>query len=76
MDLGTVGDLLAVVGGVGVEAVVVDAELVVGVAGVDGDLEVDGEEAGDGGVEGVDGDVLEDEAGLVGLDDGPSEEEG
>lgn len=41
---GVVGDLLALVGGVGVELVVVDAELVVWVAGDDGDLDCGGEE--------------------------------
>lgn len=75
-DAGPVGDLLAAVDGEDVEAVVVDADLVVGVAGGEGDLEVGGQEVGDGGVEGVDGDVLEDEAGLGGLKDGPHQEDG
>ncbi|GLT90106.1 hypothetical protein SLE2022_080580 [Rubroshorea leprosula] len=55
------GDLLAVVGGVNVELVVVDAGSVVGIAGFDGDLKIGGEEVGSGGVEDGDSDVLEDE---------------
>ncbi|GLT47698.1 hypothetical protein SLA2020_213710 [Shorea laevis] len=65
-DSSTEGNLLVVVGGVNVELVVVDADLVVGVAGGDGDLEIGGEEVGSSrGVEGVDSDVLEDEGGLT-----------
>lgn len=75
-DGGTVGDLLVLVGDVGVEAVVVDSDVVVGVAGGEGHLEVGREEVGDGGVEGVDGDVLEDEGGLGGAEDGPDYENG
>lgn len=71
-DAGAERDLLVLVGGVDVQAVVVDGDVVVGVVGGDGDLEGGGEEArGGGGVEGVDGGVLEGEAGLVGLEDGP-----
>ncbi|KAL1821213.1 hypothetical protein ACET3Z_016082 [Daucus carota] len=76
-DGGEVSDLLAPVGGEDVELVVVDSDFAVGVSGVDGDLEVGGEEVGDGGdVEGVDGGVLEGEAGLFGLENGPDDEEG
>lgn len=73
-DGGAEGDLLAVIGGVDVEPVVVDADLVVGVSGGEGHLEVGGEEVRCGEVEGVDGGVLEDEPGLVWLEDGPDEE--
>lgn len=74
-DDGVVGDLLVVVGGEGVEFVVVDADLGVGVAGVDGDLDGGGDDVGGGDVEGEDGGVLEDEAGLLGLEDGPDQED-
>ncbi|PON97416.1 hypothetical protein TorRG33x02_068830 [Trema orientale] len=70
-DSGAVGDLLVVVDREDVEPVVVDPDLVVRVARGDGDLEVGGQEVGDGGVEGVDGDVLEYESGLRGLQYGP-----
>lgn len=74
------GDLLAAVGGVDVEAVVVDADAFVGVAGGEGDLDVGGEEVGSGGgvagdVEVVDGGVLEDEPGFGGAEDDPDEED-
>jgi len=72
-DGGAEGDLLVAIGGVHVEPVVVDADLVVGVSGGDGDLEVGGQEVRGGEIEGVDGGVLEDEPGLVGLEDGPHE---
>lgn len=75
-DSGPVRDLLVVVNGEDVEAVVVDSDLVVGVSGGDCDLEVGSEEVWDGGVEGVDGDVLEDEAGLRGLKDRPDDQDG
>lgn len=75
-DASAEGDLLAVVGGVDVEAVVVYADLVVGVAGADGDLEARGEEVGDGGVEGIDGDVLEHELRLLRPQDGPDQQDG
>lgn len=68
------GNLLAAVGGVGVEFLIVDADLVVGVAGGDGDLDVDGEDIRGGDVEGVDGGVLEDEAWVLGLEDCPHQE--
>ncbi|GER41841.1 hypothetical protein STAS_18573 [Striga asiatica] len=68
-DGGGVGDLLAVVGGVGGEAVVVDADSGVGVVGGGGD------DVWGGDVEGEDGGVLEDESGLVGLEDGPDYED-
>lgn len=71
VDDGVVGDLLVVVGAVDVELVVVDADLGVGVAGVDGDLDGGGDDVGGGDVEGEDGGVLEDEAGLLRLENGP-----
>lgn len=70
------GDLLVTVCRVDVEPVIVDADLVVGVAGGDGDLEAGGEDVGYGVVEVEDGDVLEDEAGFGGLEDGPHDEDG
>lgn len=50
VDDGVVGDLLVVVGAVDVELVVVDADLGVGVAGVDGDLDGGGDDVGGGDV--------------------------
>ncbi|KAK8540063.1 hypothetical protein V6N13_048836 [Hibiscus sabdariffa] len=73
-DGGAEGDLLVIVSGVNVEAVVVDADPVVGVSRRKSELEVGGEEAGGGGVESVDGGVLEDEPGLAGTKDCPDEE--
>ena len=67
-------NLLAAVGGVGVELVVVDPDLVVRVAGGDGDLDVGGQKVRVGDVEGVDGGVLEDESRLLGLQDCPNQE--
>jgi len=72
-DGGAVGDLLAPVSDVGFEAVVVDSDVVVRVARDKRDLEIGGEEVGDGGVEGVNGDVLESEGGFGGSEDGPYE---
>lgn len=72
----TEGDLLAPVAGVHEEPVVVDPDLVVRVPGRHGDLEVGGEDVGDRGVEGVDGDVLEDEPGLRRLKYCPDDEDG
>lgn len=69
------GDLLAVVGSVDVDSVVVDSDPLVGVAGGEGDLDGGGEGAGGGEVEGEDGGVLEDEMGLGGLEDEPDEED-
>nr|GMD92037.1 hypothetical protein DM860_003399 [Ipomoea batatas] len=53
-DNGVIGDLLVVVGGEGVELVVVDADAAVGVVGGDGDLDGGGEDVGGGDVEVVD----------------------
>lgn len=80
------GELLAAVGGVGVKFGVDDSDAVVGVEGSEGDLQGEGEGVGgwiDGGrggagggeVEGVDGGVLEDEAGFGGAEDDPDEED-
>lgn len=69
------GDLLVVVGGEDAEAVVVDANSVVGVVGADGDLEGGGEGVGGGGVELVDRRVLEGEAGLGWAEDCPDYED-
>lgn len=80
------GDLLAAVGGEDLEAVVVDADAVVGVVGVERDLHGERESGGrgisrsrkgrrkvggGGEVEVVNGAVLEDEAGFGGPEDGP-----
>lgn len=73
---GVVGDLLAPVGGVGVEFVVVDSDSSVGVSGGDGDLKVGGNEIGKGGeVEGVKGGVLEGKTRFFGLENGPYDED-
>lgn len=70
-----VGDLLVSVGSVDVKFVIVYADSAVGISRGDGDLEVGGEEVGTrGDFEGVDGGVLDHEAGLFGLEDGPSDE--
>lgn len=74
-DGGVVGDLLAAVGGVDVHVVVVDADARVGVARVDGDLDGGGDDVGGRDVEVEDGRILEGEAGLLGLEDGPDEED-
>lgn len=68
-------DLLAVVGGVDVETVVVNADSAVRVAGGEGDLEGGGEEVWGGEVEGVDGGVLEHEMRLRGAEDQPHQED-
>lgn len=75
LDGGEVGDLLAVIDGVGVEIVVVDADFAIRVTGGNGDLKVGGEEDRGGHVEGVDGGVLEGEPWFLGLEDGPCDEE-
>lgn len=49
---GVVGDLLVVVGGVGVELVVVNTDPGVGIAGVDGNLDGGGDDVRGGDVEG------------------------
>lgn len=63
-DGGAEGHLLAPVSDVGFEAVVVDSDVVVRVARDERDLEIGCEKVGDGGVEGVNGDVLESEGGF------------
>lgn len=69
---GEVSDLLAPVGSVNVEFVVVNTNFVIRVSGRDRNLEVGGEEVWNGGdVEGVEGGVLDYEAGFFGLEDGP-----
>lgn len=75
-DCRTEGDLLVPVGRVDVEPIVVDSDLVVWVPRRYGDLEVGGEEVRNGGVESVDGDVLEDEAWLRWLKNCPHDEDG
>jgi len=72
-DGGAVGDLLAPVSDVGFEAVVVDSDVVVRVARDKRDLEVRCQEIGHGGVEGVNGDVLESESRFGWSKDGPYE---
>lgn len=76
-ERGGEGDLLAPVGGVDAERVVVDADARVGVVGGEGDLHGEGEGVGCGGgeVEGVEGGVLEGEVGLCGAEDDPDEED-
>lgn len=74
-DGGVISDLLAPVGGVGVRSVVVNAYVVVGVAGEDGDLDGGREDVWGGDVEIEDGGVLEDETGFVGLENGPYDED-
>lgn len=73
------GDALGVVEEEGVEAVVIHADAVVGVAGGEGDLE-DGEEdwvgAGAGEVELEEGGILEAECGLGGAEGKPDDEDG
>lgn len=69
------GDLLAVIGGVDVEFVVVNADFIVGVAGGESDLEIGGEEVWRGEVEGVNGGILEDEMWLRGSEDEPYKED-
>lgn len=72
----TEGDLLVAVGGVHVELVVVDANLVIWVTRRDSNLEVGGEGVWRRDVEGVNGGVLEDEPWLGRAEDGPDEEYG
>lgn len=74
-DDGGDGDLLVAVGGVDEEAIVVDADAVVGVAGVEGDLQHGGEGVGGGDVELGDGGILEGEAGLGGAEDEPDHQD-
>lgn len=65
------GGLLVPVGGVDDEPVVVNPDSVIGVSRGYGDLEIRSEEIGTGGVESIDGGVLEDEAGFCGAEDCP-----
>jgi len=80
------GDLLAAVGGVGVEFGVVDPDAVVGVEGGEGDLHGEGQSVGGGGggggdgaaggeVECVNGGILEEETGFGGAEDDPDDED-
>ena len=67
---------MAAIGGKNVEIFVVDSDSAVGVSGEDGDLDVGGQEAGcGGGIEGQNGDVLEDEVWLWGAEDDVDEED-
>lgn len=75
-DDGGVSDLLVVIGGVDFHSVVVDADLGVGVVGVDGDLQGCGDDVGGGDGEIEDSGVLEGEGGFLGLETGPDEEDG
>lgn len=63
-DGGCQRDLLVVVGGVDVQALVVDAHPVVRISRRQGHLEIGGEEIGGGEVEGEDGGIMERELGL------------
>lgn len=69
---GTESDLLVPVNGVDVEAVVVDADLVVRVPGGDGDLDTGGDKVSGGDIEDEDGGVLDDEFGLCRLKNRPN----
>lgn len=74
---GVVRDLLAPVGGKDVEFIVIYSNFVVGISRIYSDLEVGGEEIGNGGdVKSIDGGVLEDEAGFFGLQHSPDDEKG
>lgn len=65
---GVVSDLLAPVGGKDVEFIVVNSDFAVGISRIYSDLEIGGEEIGNGSdVKSIDGGVLEDEAGFLGL---------
>ncbi|CAH9117784.1 unnamed protein product [Cuscuta europaea] len=75
-DIGVESDLLAVVRSVGLEPVVVNADVAVGVPGDDGDLDVGGQDVGGGEVEAKDCGFLEHESGFGGLKNGPDEEDG
>uniref|UniRef100_A0A0A0KKM0 Uncharacterized protein n=1 Tax=Cucumis sativus TaxID=3659 RepID=A0A0A0KKM0_CUCSA len=75
LNAGTESDLLVMVNGVDVEAVVIDSDLVVRVTGIDGDLDTGGDEVSGGEIEEVDGGVLDDEFGLCGLKNGPNKED-
>lgn len=69
-------DLLVVVGGEHGHPVVVHPDPAIPVAGRDGDADAGGQEVGDGGVEGVDGDVLQYKLGLAWSQDGPHQQDG
>lgn len=70
-DGGSVRDLLAPVGHEGFEAIIVNTDAVVRVTRDERDLKIRSEEVRHGGVEGVDGDVLEREGGFGGSKDCP-----
>lgn len=72
---GVVSDLLASIGGKDVEFVVVNPDFAVGISRIYSDLEIGGEEIGNGGdVKSIDGSILEDEAGFFGLQHSPDDE--
>lgn len=73
-DGGSEGDLLIIISGVAYQAVVVDCDLVVGVFGLNRDLE-DRRQGGPRDVEAVYGGILEEELGLGGLQHGPNDED-
>ncbi|GER33770.1 eukaryotic translation initiation factor 3subunit A [Striga asiatica] len=75
-DCREVGDLLATVGGVRVEGLVIDADFGVWVAGRHGDLDGGRDDVGGRDVELEDGGVLEGECGLRGPEGGQSDENG
>lgn len=68
-------DLLVPVRGVDVEPVVVNSDSVIRVSRRYGDLEIGSEEIRGGGVESVDGGVLENEPGLPGTKDCPNDKD-
>ncbi|GAB2222401.1 hypothetical protein Drorol1_Dr00013618 [Drosera rotundifolia] len=70
-----IGNLLVAIDHIDVRGVVVDAYVVVGIVGVNCDLEYRGEDVGGGQVEGENRRVLEGELGFLGLQDGPGDKE-
>uniref|UniRef100_A0A7C8Z3S2 Uncharacterized protein n=1 Tax=Opuntia streptacantha TaxID=393608 RepID=A0A7C8Z3S2_OPUST len=73
-DAGWEGDLLIMISGVACQAVVVDSDLVVGVLGLNRDLE-DRRQGGPRDIEAVYGGVLEEEPGLGWLQHGPNDQD-
>lgn len=71
-----VSDLLAPVSGKDVEFIVENSDFAVWVTRTDSDLEIRGEEIGNGcDIESVDGCILENETGFFGLENSPYDEE-
>lgn len=66
---------MVAVSGISDNPVIINAYAVVGVAGDESDLDEGGENGGPGGIELVDGSVLECEAGVGGAEDQPDDED-